>query len=501
MTRFIPPVLTALTGLVVCSWRITHRQLWRDEYATWWAASMPFEALPRLLSNVDAVIAPYYLLMRGVLVVAGESALALRLPSAIAIAAACALLCQLGARMFSARIGFYAALLFAIVPGVSRFAQEARPYAFVLAACVGSSLLLLRALERPTWQRLLAYAAGLVALGALHLVALCVLGAHLLLVLWSGLDSGAGARPSTSPSRAEPSRVNRRVLFGFALSLLGALLVLAPLVYLGRAQVGQISWTLTREATFSELPRMLALSPVVGKMLFALACPALLRLDRYRLFLATWAVLPPLFLYVSHAWLHLFIHRYLLFVLPAWCLLAALTLDDLGRLAARLPRMRLAPRLLPLLGVVVLLAVGRRAHARARSDALGASDYRSVAQVIEREAKQDDGIAFARGGGCGGWARLAMQYALPKRALPRDVFLTKSPSDAGSFGGEECMDFASCLPPELERLWLVTCGQDPDVIGHFYGSRSEVLRREFTIARLHPFRNITIARLDRKPRQ
>ncbi len=446
---------------------------------------MPFDALPRLLSNVDAVIAPYYLLMRGVLAVGGESALALRLPSALAIAAACSLLCQLGKGMFSARVGLYAALLFAIVPSVSRYGQEARPYAFVLTACIGSTLLLQRALERPTWQRLLAYAGGLVALGALHLIALCLLGAHLLLVL-------------LSLRQLAPAFNSRRVAFGFALSALGALLLLAPLAYLGREQVGQISWTLNQQAHLSELPRMLALSPIVGKVLFGLACVALLRIDRYRLFLATWAALPALFLYFSHDWLHLFVHRYLLFVLPAWCMLAALTLDDLGQLAARLQRMRLAPKLLPLLMVVVLFASGRRAHARARSDGSGSYDYRSVAEVLRREATQADGIAFARGGGCGGWARIAMQHELRDRALPRDVFVTMSPNDAGSFAGEECTDFALCLPPEVERLWLVTCGGDPDVFSRFPGRRSEVLRREFTIARLHPFTNIEIARLERK---
>jgi mannosyltransferase len=488
MKRFISPVLAALAGLTVCSWGITDRQVWRDEHSTWWAATIPFDALLRLISNLDAVIAPYYLLMRGILAVAGESPLALRLPSALAITAACALLCQLGTRMFSARVGLYAALLFAIVPNVSRYGQEARPYALVLAVCIGSSLLLLRALDQPTWGRFLAYAGGLVALGALHLVALCSLGAHLLLVL-------------LSPAKREPSFDKRRVVFGFALSVLGALLLLAPLAFVGRQQVGQISWTLTQQASLPALPRMVALSPYVGKVLLGLACVGMVRMDRYRLFLATWAALPPLLLYFSQDWLHLFVHRYLLFVLPAWCMLAALALDDLGQLLARTPSMRLAPQVLPLLVVVVLLASARRAHAVARTGNGRSYDYRSLVEVLKREATPKDGIAFSGRGACGGWARLAMQYELREGAFPRDIFVSRSQSDVGWFAAEECQDLAPCLPPQIQRLWLVTCGEDPDVFSQYHGNRSEVLRREFTVARVHPFANIEIARLERNPRK
>lgn len=485
MTRFIPPMLAALTGLTICAWGITDRQIWRDEHSTWWAATIPFDALARLLSNLDAVIAPYYLLMRGFLALAGESPLALRLPSALAIAAACALLCQLGMRLFGARVGLYAALLFAIMPSVSRYGQEARPYAFVLTACVGSTWLLLRALERPSWQRFLAYGGGLVALGTLHLVALCSLGAHLLFVLLSLRQRGPDFNP-------------RRVAFAFALSVLTALLLLTPLVYLGRAQVGQISWTLEQEAHLSELPRMLTLSPLLGKVLIGLACLALLRPDGNRLLLATWAALPPLFLYFSHDWLHLFVSRYLLFVLPAWCMLAALTLDDLGQRLARLPRLGLAPQLLPLLVVLALFTGGRRAHALARGDGARSYDYRAAAEVLKREASASDGLAFAGRGACGSWARMAMQYELRDRAFPRDVFVSKSQSEAGWFAVEECADFAACLPPDVARLWLVTCGDDRDPFSQLRGTRSEVLRREFTVARMQTFKNIGVTLLERK---
>ena len=95
------------------------------------------------MSNIDAVSAPYYLLERAWAQVAGLLA-SLRFPSSLAMAG-CALLGALGKRLASVRVGVVAALLLAALPSVSRYGQEARPYAFAMAASCAALLLLLRA--------------------------------------------------------------------------------------------------------------------------------------------------------------------------------------------------------------------------------------------------------------------------------------------------------------------------------------------------------------------
>ena len=74
------------------------RQAWRDEHATWWAATIPMDEFGKLVSHVDIVLAPYYLFMRGWMALFGDSVLAMRLPSLLAMGAAAALTAALGKR-------------------------------------------------------------------------------------------------------------------------------------------------------------------------------------------------------------------------------------------------------------------------------------------------------------------------------------------------------------------------------------------------------------------
>lgn len=82
-----------------------------------------------ILRWVDAVLAPYYALVKVWTAVAGSSDLALRLPSLAAMIGAAGLVGALGARLAAPRHGLLAGLLFAVLPSATRFAQEARPYA------------------------------------------------------------------------------------------------------------------------------------------------------------------------------------------------------------------------------------------------------------------------------------------------------------------------------------------------------------------------------------
>jgi len=63
-------------------------QLWRDELASWSAASRTLPQLWAMVHNIDAVLGLYYLGLHLWMAVFGDSATAMRLPSVIAMAGA-----------------------------------------------------------------------------------------------------------------------------------------------------------------------------------------------------------------------------------------------------------------------------------------------------------------------------------------------------------------------------------------------------------------------------
>ncbi|HEY4459882.1 MAG TPA: glycosyltransferase family 39 protein [Pseudonocardiaceae bacterium] len=150
-TRRLDPVLLApaLITLVIGAWDLGTPSYWRDEAATLDAESRSVPALLHMLTNVDAVHGAYYLFMWPIVHAFGTSEFALRLPSLLAMTAAAVGVAALGRRLHSARAGLLAGLVFAVLPQVSRYAQEARSYAFVLACAVLASYLLIRATDAP----------------------------------------------------------------------------------------------------------------------------------------------------------------------------------------------------------------------------------------------------------------------------------------------------------------------------------------------------------------
>ena len=84
------PALTlavTLTGLGAA-------QLWRDELATWSAATRSPGDLARLAGTIDAATGPYYLFMHVWIAVVGDSTVALRVPAVLAMTVAAGLLAR-----------------------------------------------------------------------------------------------------------------------------------------------------------------------------------------------------------------------------------------------------------------------------------------------------------------------------------------------------------------------------------------------------------------------
>lgn len=242
--RAVPPVV-ALAAVLA---GIGSPSLWRDEAATLAAVHRPFGALLRMLGHVDAVHGLYYALMWAVTRLAGTGEVAVRLPSALAIAVAAAATAAIGRRLVSPGTGLAAGLLVPVFPQVDYLGQDARSYALVLACAAVASYLLVRAMaavrgrHRRAW--LAGYGASLVLLGALNVFALLLIPAHAVTLAVRARRAG--------------DRAGRRSLtLGWLAAACAALVVLSPLLLFAWRERHQISWLATNRQSPSTVLQLL----------------------------------------------------------------------------------------------------------------------------------------------------------------------------------------------------------------------------------------------------
>ena len=100
--------------------------------------------------NTGATQLAYYLLLHFWMAAFGDSIDAMRTLSVLTMAGAAVCVALLGRRLAGARAGLISGLVFALVPSVSRFAQEVRFYAPAVLVATLATLLLVRALDQPS---------------------------------------------------------------------------------------------------------------------------------------------------------------------------------------------------------------------------------------------------------------------------------------------------------------------------------------------------------------
>ncbi|MFI7218323.1 glycosyltransferase family 39 protein [Micromonospora maritima] len=518
----VPGLLTLAVTLV----GIGHAQPWRDELATWSAATRPLPDLVRLTRVIDAATGPYYALMHGWTALVGTSPTALRLPSALAMAAAAALTARLGARLVGDRAGLLAGLLFAVLPATSRYGQEARPYALATLFAVLATLLLVDALRRPTRRRWAGYALAVAALALVHLIALTLLAAHAVVVLLTAVRGPAAGEAREAPAPG------RRVLVRWLLALLPTVALVTPLALVARSQRGrQLDWVdRARLPDLAALPGGLAQSGVVGGFLLALAALGAVRLGRRALLPGAAVLLPVLLLFVAGTVVPLWVTRYLVFTVPFACLLAGAALagttpagttpaeaTPVGTTPAGTALARAAPtgtavsgsrptgsapagvRLGAALALVALAgllglpdqAALRRTHEWPRSAPV---DYAGAARVIAAGERPGDAIVYSPRDS---WLfpDLGMAYHLGSR-LPRDVLVVRDQRQGADLWATECDDPAPCLAG-VDRVWLVVTGRRADPLAAVPGAKGAALRDGFTVRQVWPRSGLTVALLAR----
>ncbi|MGC3861971.1 glycosyltransferase family 39 protein [Micromonospora chersina] len=476
-----------LLTLVVTLAGIGRAQPWRDELATWSAATRTVPDLVRLAGTIDAATGPYYLLMHGWTALFGTSPTALRLPSALAMAGAAALTARLGARVAGPRAGLLAGLLLAVLPVTSRYGQEARPYALATLLAVLATLLLVGALHRPTWRRFTGYAVAVAALGLLHLIALTLLAAHALVVLLVAArgPAAAGLDPPAGPTAAGTRGAG--VVWRWLVALLPAAVLVAPLVLAAGGQRGrQLDWVrLARVDDLAALPGALAQSGVVGGLLVGLAALGAGRLGRRALLPGAAVLLPVLLLFAAGTATPLWVTRYLVFTVPFACLLAGAALAGV-RLAPALAVVTLAG----LLGLPDQAAL-RRTHEWPRSAPV---DYAGVARIVAEHQQPGDGVVYSPRDS---WLfpDLGLAYHLGARR-PRDVLVVRDQRQRADLWAAECDRPAQCLAG-VDRVWLVVTGRRADPLAAVPGAKGDALRDAFTVRQVWPRPGLTVALLTR----
>ncbi|MGB8940604.1 MAG: glycosyltransferase family 39 protein [Streptomyces sp.] len=454
-----------VVGLALGLWGITGPSAWTDEIVTIDVARRSWSQLIQLLGNMDAVHGLHYVLMYLVGQVAGVSEFTMRLPSALAVAIAASGLAGLGRQLGGPRLGLYAGLLLAVLPTASRYGQEARSFAFVMAAAVlatGALVKLLTGHARGRW--LAGYAVLIAALGWFNVMGLLLVAAHGTTVLLR--------------------RPGRRVIARVLLAQVAGIAAVVPLLILGfsqRSAVGDVA-SITGGTPYNYLTWLLTPGqdtlPSALKLLLtptALAAVVLL-IARHRktspLVLAVglpWLIVPPLLLMGASLDQSLFAYRYLLFTLPALALLIAAAATVL-------------PQPLPVLLALLLAVPITVSHLAIRQQDSRSWDTTAVKTTLQSHAAPGDTVLFS-GGRCD---LMATAYPGTFAHLP-DLGTAETAAERGTVNNLPAD--GALLHRRLTnapRVWHITCQHLSS------GSRQDAARTEasqkraLTVAGLSP---------------
>ncbi|HEY4899839.1 MAG TPA: glycosyltransferase family 39 protein [Terriglobales bacterium] len=154
-SKWLSAILVA--GAVLRLVEIGRKSFWLDEIASVFIVSKPGLSFWWWVWHDEGNMAMYYVLLRGWLHF-GASDTTARLLSVIPGIATILVMYLLGARLFGEKAGLLAAGFMAINACDVMVSQEARAYSFLVLAVAGSTLLLVRWMERPSMAHAVAYA-------------------------------------------------------------------------------------------------------------------------------------------------------------------------------------------------------------------------------------------------------------------------------------------------------------------------------------------------------
>jgi mannosyltransferase len=467
--RVVPSLVMVALGL----WRLSAASYWRDEAATLTAVQRPFGQLLRMLGHVDAVHGVYYLVMWPVVQVAGPGEVATRLPSVVAMAVAAGLVAALGRRLVSPETGLAAGLIFAVLPQVSRYAQDARPYGMVVALAVAASYLLVRAIGTTGRRRgwLTGYAACLGVMGALEAFALLLIIAHATTVALACLrkDRGRTWPPVLS---GQPGRAGWSLAAAWLAATTAAMVLASPVLVLGFDQRKTLGWLQRKPQgldAVTNIWRLAGPAPMVlaGLLVMALGLAVSARAGRAGLRAAwprqltglciPWLLLPPAILIGVSFAVRVYTPRYVLYCLPALALLAGAGLIAACRAGKTRPERESRAGLSAwgwvagTTALVVVAALGLGAQLKVRAPGGQGDNIRRVDRIVAANRQPGDAVIYPGSG-----AR-HFPAAYPYGLVQLDeIAQDKTPVQAGNLDGTIVPD--TVVRQRLDgvrRVWLV----------------------------------------------
>ena len=422
----------------LAAYRIGARSLWLDEVYRVSLAGTDWPTAWHTITTREANMVLYYALLHYWLRLGHSEAVVRALSAVAAIFCVIPLYC-LGLRLFGATHALLASVLLSINAFFIRYAQEARGYTLLLLLTTISSLLFIRALDRPTTGRWIAYVVVSALAVYAHLFGVWVLAVQLLGVIFL---------------RQAPGRRWRFIAAQVAIAGL-----LTPIALWASRRHNALDWvprpTLRSLAEFGD-----ALTGYGGPVLSALvlgACALFLlaswlpgarpesRKTRWSQgFLLAWLAVPVLGTFVFSLLITpAFSPRFLISSLAPLALLAAG-----GVLALRPVGLRIA---------VVLALLGFAARGRPWYVDRQKEDWRAATAYLLAAAAPGDGLVFAQT-----FARRPFDYYLaalrPKRvslepvfpAAPWGDFVLRSPGNIWTFS-----TWWAEHPDYRQRFWMI----------------------------------------------
>ena len=330
----------AAATLMLMAWGLGRPALWLDEAASVVATQRTWADLWGLLGGAEAPLVPYYALLKvtsstvttvgPVLAVSPEALV--RWPSVVVTVLAAWALTLWLARRCPPGLALSTAALLLVTVSFSRYAQEARPYAFVLAAAVAATILWTRLIRDGRRRWVVLYALALASLVAAHVLAGSLVVAHLI---------AAFVTSDRQDRRSVVLRTSGAAALG--LVLVSPFAVTAALQGQGPVLKGSLPAYVP--------PVVVDTLTVAGVLAVGLGVAGALAVGvvraarrRYRFIArlaAAWAVVPLVVLFpLVLVRPNLLQARYTLFVLPGWAILGGLgimiLMDAVGRALAHL---------------------------------------------------------------------------------------------------------------------------------------------------------------------
>jgi mannosyltransferase len=451
--------------------------IWLDEGFSIWLAHFDWRSLWRIVSNSEANMAFYYLLLH-LWVGFGESEVLVRSLSAVAGVLTIPVYFELCRRMFNTHVALIASLLLATNTFHTFYSQEARAYSLVVLLTTLSCLFFIRALDCRTRWDWVWYVLTATLASYSHFFAWLVIGAQWISLLALGRHSVPWRR------------------FGASAVAIGILC--APLFeYILKDKDGHLDW-ISRPVFFDLYIMLGDFAGFRFRMLvfvFSVACLVALFFaiiewkslksdERWHfVLLVCWFVIPVILTFGVSQWKPLFADRFLIVCLPAFLMLVSVGLS------------RISPPSLQAVVFVVIAIWTARCIWQYETE-LVKEDWRGASAYILTEEAHSDGLFFYVP-----WGQREFDYyaRLEGRSAEVGTIVHADPEASG-----RTQELSTSLRPHLAeqfpRIWLIETHLYSQTLEQSGRAIQAVLTSQYSEVSKHSFRGVDVFLYsDRKP--